>query len=159
MKQLHRFIIISIALITSTIVIHSIKAPQQVPLKEYRVACIPASEAAAADADKNLIPYAQIAHTSSENLRCYFRFSIHDVVCIPKSVAARQQKVNMCPQFPTIDGTPHKFCYLLNKKHAPLSEELKKKPAISAQKYIPNRNVIVRTWQQVRDILLGGSTK
>lgn len=155
MKQLIRFIIIAVVLIASTIVIHSIKAPQQLPLKEYRVACIQATDAATTDADKKLIPYAQIAHTSAENLRCYFRFSIHDVVCTPKAAAARQQHMNSCPQFPTMDGSPHKFCYFLNKKHVPFSQELQKKPAISADKYIPNKNVIVKTWQDVRDVLLG----
>lgn len=142
-------------LIVSTIVIHTMKAPQRIPVKGFRVACMSAADATATEADKNLIPYAQIAHTTAENQRCYFRFSPQDIVCIPKSVADRQPKTNTCPQFPTIDGTPHKFCYLLNKKFVPLSEELKKTPSISADTYITNKNVMVKTWQDVRDILLG----
>ncbi len=159
MKQLLRYIMIFIFFIASTIAIHTIKAPQRLPsegLDGFRVACMPAHIAVATNADKKLIPYAQLAHTTAEKQRCYFRFLPSDITCIPKAVASRQP-VSSCPQFPVIDGTPDKHCYLLNKKYIPLSEELKKKPAVSASTYVTDKNVIgKKTWQEVRDILLQG---
>jgi hypothetical protein len=42
----------------------------------------------------------------------------------------------------------------LNKKYAPLLENLQKNPAISIRSYTTNKNSL-QTWQQVRDSLLG----
>jgi hypothetical protein len=157
MKQLLRLVIIAGIFLTSTIIIHTIRAPQATPAQRFRVACIPAEHAK--HADRHLSPYAQLAHTTEDpetkkSWRCYFRFPARDVVCIPKIVAT-QQHIDSCPQFPAIDSTSNKICYILNKKQISIIELLQQKPPISPNTYTTSKNNFVKSWQEVRDILLG----
>jgi hypothetical protein len=162
MKHLPRICMIILFLLASTIIIHTTKAPQKLPLQGFRVACMPANAATASDADKQLLPYAQLAHTSyqeedaSKKLwRCYFRFAPRDLVCMKKEIADRQPTTQQCPNFPTIDGGSKKTCYLLNTKFLALTNLLQKKPTVSTNVYTTRKNVFVKTWPEVRDILLG----
>ncbi len=158
MKHVRRFMLISGCLLLSIIIIHVTKAPQKLSYQGFYVACLPANKTT--QSDKQLIPYAQIAHTSLEensspkSWRCYFRFLPRDVICTPQSVASRQG-ISSCPHFPSIDGTSDKKCYVLNQKHMPLITMLQKKPPVSVNVFTNKKEVLVQTWQQVRDILLG----
>ena len=157
MKHLYRFLLIMSFFLISTVIMHTIKAPEKLPNPGFRVACMPA-EAAPHD-DKPLIPYAQLAHTSAEDngssklWRCYFRFAPRDLVCIPKEVALRRS--DPCPNFPPVEGIAPKTCYLLNNKFQTVVKLLQKKPAVTINSYITSKNALVKTWQEVRDILLG----
>lgn len=158
MKQAKRLLVLAGLFLASIVAIHTIRAPHKVSLSGFRVACLPATEAP--NADKALAPYAQVAHTSQENTnssqlwRCYFKFSPQDLVCTPQKTAVRQGMTS-CPHIPSIDSGHNKTCYLLNKKHATLIDLLQKTPPVPLTTYTTNKNALVKTWQEVRDILLG----
>lgn len=159
MSPFRRFLVILICIVASSVIVQFSKAPTSVPYRGYRVACMPLNSAKKEAADKNLIPYAQIAHTSFSpedpalQYRCYFRFAPQDVVCTPPSIATRRN-VQSCAQFPTIDGNSKKQCYVLNNKLIPLTENLKKQPPVNIQSYLTDSTAIVKSWQEVRDMLL-----
>lgn len=159
MKHWQRFVLISSTLIISIIIIQlTCKGPPKLPNQDFRLACLPVQKNK--QADHHLSPYAQIAHTSfsdekkNKRVRCYFRFSPQDLICIPKSVAQRKG-INQCPQFPSIEGAPHKTCYVLNQKHMPLITLLEQIPPVDIHTYTNRKNIIVNTWQEARDVLLG----
>lgn len=158
MKHWQRFLLIFGVFLASIIIMNiTPKSSSQLPYQGFRVACLPARKGK--EADHHLIPYAQIAHTTFANetakapIRCYFRFSAHDIVCVPKSVAIRQG-IKKCPTFPSIEASTAKTCYILNNKHIQLITLLKKKPPANLNQYTTRRKLLVNTWQEVRDMLL-----
>ena len=154
-----RILAVALALATSFLVIHYTKArsPYYMPKVDYKVACIPTPKSKRAqDAlDEKLEPFFHIAHTSKEpagsavpSYRCYFRFPVTDIACMPSKVALRNNTISGCPQFL---NTQESSCYFLDRKYASLMALLKRRPPVSKDMY---QAKIVKDWTQIRDELL-----
>lgn len=155
-----RLVVIVFCLVISMVMIYKVQlqSPLRVPKLSYKVACIPAPKTKEQEdeIDKKLKPYFHVAHTTKEDnksdvksYRCYFRFPVHDIACVPPHVAKRTNKVRECPRFLDTEETQ---CYFLDRKYAPLLGKLRAKPAISKEEY---GGKVVKNWKQIRDILLG----
>ena len=156
---LKRLLAIGGCLALSFIAIHYTKArsPYYMPKVDYKVACIPApkSKRAEDELDKKLKPYFHVAHTSKEpagsavpSYRCYFRFPLSDVACMPPHVALRNNKIRGCPLFMNTEETS---CYFLDRKYGSLLQLLKRRPPVSKNVYQPK---MVKDWRGIRDELL-----
>ncbi len=156
-RHVTRLMTIIVCLSLSTIVIHYTKAPSHLRMDGFKVACL--INKSTNESDRNLSEYAHVVHNSVEDkdspiksYHCYFRFPTTDVACMPKNVAKRQPKLQHCPCYIT---SSQKACYFLKKKYNPLLAMLKQKPRISHTQY---NGVIKKTWQEVRDYLIGTPT-
>ena len=152
--RISRLFIILTCLVGSMVLIHrTTNAPARLKIHGFSVACLPINDRIG-QADEQLRPYFHVAHTTLEekgspvsSYRCYFRFPIKDVACMPINAGKRNPSLANCPCFIT---SIKKACYFLNKKHAELITLLKQKPPISHKRY---NGCVVETWQEVRDKL------
>src|SRR3972149_8683297 len=131
-----RLVIIIFCLTISTIMLYKIPlhTAVRVPKLNYKVACIPAptTKEEEDEIDKKLEPYFHVAHTTKENnasevksYRCYFRFPVNDIACVPPHVANRTNTLRECPRFLDTEETQ---CYFLDRKYGSLLGQLKTKP-------------------------------
>ncbi len=154
---LKRLVIVASLFIISIVLIHRKKRPINLPAINYRVACIPAPKTKREEdeMDEKLKHYFHLAHTSQEDknssipsYRCYFKFDVKDIACMPPKVAQRTNKVQGCPLF---INTEEKSCYFLDKKYGGIITLLRKKPAASIKEYNGN---VVKDWKEIRDALI-----
>lgn len=151
-----RLIFVAIGLIISIIIIHRTKArsPYYLPNIQYKVACIlnPTTKSEEDAIDKKLKDCFHIAHTSQESngkqYRCYFRFPVGDIACMPPSIAQRNIKVRGCPRFIATEETN---CFFLDNKYRSFFALLKSNAPVSIKLY---QGKIVKKWQDIRDELL-----
>lgn len=138
----------------SIALIRVVKTASVVASPEVKIACIPLNHATADELDAKLNDYYHIAHTTVEPkgaspFRCYFRFPIRDIACVPAAIASRNQSLSECT---SITRSENRSCYFFNKrKYARLIDLLKREPAVSKDTY---QGQDVTTWQEARDILI-----
>lgn len=154
-----RLLAVGACLALSFIAIHYTKArsPYYIPKVDYKVACIPAPKSKHEEdkLDEKLKPYFHVAHTSQEpsgsivpSYRCYFRFPVRDVACMPPHVAMRNNTVRGCPRFMNTEETS---CYFLDRKYDSLLQLIKRRPPVSKNVY---QAKVVKDWREIRDELL-----
>ncbi len=137
MEHLGRFITIVTVLILSVVVIHNVRAPQQIKLKHVPVACFTPEDAKKLNADVALKWDAKISYDTLEtkgpvkSYHCFFAFPKTSVVCSPRD-AAHRKNIKACPNFPSLIGRD-RLCYFIDSSYHLLHKALKQTPRQSYQ--------------------------